>query len=156
MVNYLEVTPKVHTGGSPTVQDLQNLRAAGVEVVINLALNTSPDAIPDEAGVVARLGMRYIHIPVEWSAPMPANLRDFFAALDGCQGCPIFIHCVKNMRVSAFLYLYRVIRQGVNPEEAFYDMAQIWEPEGVWANFVENALNSNLRSFDPPGSKKAQ
>jgi protein tyrosine phosphatase (PTP) superfamily phosphohydrolase (DUF442 family) len=140
MVNYVEVLPHVHTAGSPTIQDLKNLREQGVETVINLALSVYPDAIPDEAGVVASLGMEYIHIPVEWTAPTQANLLDFFAAFERVRQRPVFVHCVKNMRVSAFLYLYRVIRLHEDDGEVDYDMAQIWEPEGVWAEFIDQVL----------------
>jgi protein tyrosine phosphatase (PTP) superfamily phosphohydrolase (DUF442 family) len=142
MVNYLELSPNELTGGSPTLQDLAGLRDQGVAAVINLALTTSLDAIEDEAGVVASLGMQYVHIPVIWEAPTLQNLRDFFAARERFMGHKLFVHCVKNMRVSAFMYLYRVLRQRADQQEAYYDMAQIWEPEGTWASFIEEALNT--------------
>jgi protein tyrosine phosphatase (PTP) superfamily phosphohydrolase (DUF442 family) len=143
MVNYLPLSSHLLTGGSPTLPDLADLRAQGVEVVINLALATSPDAIPDEAAEVAKLGMQYIHIPVIWETPTLENLQDFFAAYERCAERITFIHCVKNMRVSAFVYLYRVLRQSADPQEAYYDMAQIWEPEGTWATFIETAFKSH-------------
>lgn len=140
MINNLQLSPTLYTGGSPDVQDLQNLQAAGVQVVINLALVTSPDAIPDEAGEVARLGMEYIHIPVIWETPTRQNMVDFFAAMERCQGKNVFVHCVKNMRVSAFIYLYRILRLGWAPEDAILNLIEIWEPEGVWETFIEDAL----------------
>ena len=142
MVNYIPLSPLLLTAGSPTVQDLADLRDQGVEVVINLALPTSPAAIPNEAGEVARLGMQYVPIPVIWESPTLENLQDFFTACERCAGQKTFIHCVKNMRVSAFVYLYRVLRKGADPQEAYYDMAQIWEPEGTWAEFIETALKT--------------
>lgn len=141
MVNYLEVSAEWSTGGSPTLADLQAAQAAGVAVVINLALADSPGILPAEGARVAELQMEYIHIPVVWEKPTPENLRDFFAALERCRGRKLFIHCVKNMRVSVFLYLYRVLRQGAEPHAAYLDMAQIWQPEGVWAAFIEQELN---------------
>jgi protein tyrosine phosphatase (PTP) superfamily phosphohydrolase (DUF442 family) len=140
MVNFLSLNPQLLTAGSPTVEDLAHLRDEGVEVVINLALTTSQDAIPDEAGEVSRLGMHYIHIPVIWEAPTVQNLQDFFTAVEHSQGRKLFVHCVKNMRVSAFVYLYRVLRQNADRQEAYFDMAQIWEPEGTWADFIEKSL----------------
>jgi protein tyrosine phosphatase (PTP) superfamily phosphohydrolase (DUF442 family) len=142
MVNYLALSSHLLTGGSPTLADLADLRAQGVEVVINLALATYPNSIPDEAAEVAKLGMQYIHIPVIWENPTPENLQDFFAAYERCAGQITFIHCVMNMRVSAFVYLYRVLRQSADPQEAYYDMAQIWEPEGTGATFIPDALKS--------------
>lgn len=140
MINDLQLSPTLYTGGSPSLIDLVNLQAAGVQVVINLALVTSPNAIPDEAGEVARLGMEYIHIPVIWEDPTRQNLADFFAAMERCQGKIVFVHCVKNMRVSAFIYLYRILRQGWAPDDAILNLIEIWEPEGTWAAFIEEAL----------------
>jgi protein tyrosine phosphatase (PTP) superfamily phosphohydrolase (DUF442 family) len=142
MVNFLALSPLVLTAGSPTIEDLKNLMDEGVKVVINIAMIDSKDAIPNEGGVVESLGMEYILIPVIWEAPTLENLQAFFAACDRNTQRKVFIHCVKNMRVSAFLYLYRVLRQHADPQEAYYDMAQIWEPEGTWAEFIEKALAS--------------
>jgi protein tyrosine phosphatase (PTP) superfamily phosphohydrolase (DUF442 family) len=136
------LSPLVQTAGSPTVEDLENLHNTGVDAVINLALTTSMDAIPDEDRVVKGLGMEYIHIPVIWESPTLDNLQSFFAACLRCSGRKVFIHCVKNMRVSAFLYLYRVMCLGTDPQEAYADMAKIWVPEGNWAEFIEQALAS--------------
>ena len=142
MVNFLRLTPLLASGGSPTLADLDNLRDDGCEVVINLALPTSPDAIPAEDEQVRRLGMQYIPIPVVWENPTRQNLMDFFAAMDACRERSVFVHCVKNMRVSAFIYLYRVLRLGANPGEARNDMAKIWEPEGTWLDFIQSMLET--------------
>jgi protein tyrosine phosphatase (PTP) superfamily phosphohydrolase (DUF442 family) len=140
MINELQLSPTLYTGGSPNLIDLVNLQAAGVQVVINLALVTSPNAIPDEAGEVARLGMEYIHIPVIWETPTRQNLADFFDAMERNQGKGVFVHCVKNMRVSAFIYLYRILRQGWAPDDAILNLIEIWEPEGTWEAFIEESL----------------
>jgi hypothetical protein len=39
------------------------------------------------------------------------------------------------------VYLYRVLHQGADPEEVKWDMLQIWEPEGVWAEFIAARLS---------------
>ena len=138
MENFLRLTPILASGGSPTLAELQELRDAGCEVVINLALPTSQGALPAEDEHVLQMGMEYIPIPVIWANPTRQNLLDFFAAMDACRERSIFVHCQKNMRVSAFIYLYRVLRLGANPQQAYEDMTQIWEPEGVWADFIQS------------------
>jgi protein tyrosine phosphatase (PTP) superfamily phosphohydrolase (DUF442 family) len=140
MVNFLRLTPNLASGGSPTLPDLQDLRDTGCEVVINLALPTSPDAIPAEDEHVRRMGMQYIAIPVVWENPTRQNLLDFFDAMHACRERSVFVHCVKNMRVSAFIFMYRVLRQGIDPQEAHKDMAKIWEPDGIWSEFIHIML----------------
>jgi hypothetical protein len=56
------------------------------------------------------------------------------------RGRKMFVHCALNMRVSAFVYLYRVLRLGVPVAAARETMHLIWQPEGVWADFIEGAL----------------
>lgn len=138
MENFLRLSPRLASGGSPTLAELQELRDAGCEVVINLALPTSQGALLAEDEHVRGLGMEYISIPVIWSNPTRENLLDFFAAMDACRERSIFVHCQKNMRVSAFIYLYRVLRLGADPQEARKDLARIWEPEGVWEVFIQS------------------
>jgi protein tyrosine phosphatase (PTP) superfamily phosphohydrolase (DUF442 family) len=140
MVNFHRLTSTLASGGSPTLEDLENLRDAGCEVVINLALPTSPGAIPAEDEHVHRMGMQYIPIPVVWENPTRQNLMDFFDAMDACCERSVFVHCVKNMRVSAFIYLYRIRRLGANPQAARADLARIWEPEGTWKDFIQAML----------------
>jgi hypothetical protein len=60
--------------------------------------------------------------------------------MERCQGKSVFVHCVKNMRVSAFIYLYRILRQGWTSDDAILNLIEIWEPEGTWAAFIEDAL----------------
>lgn len=47
------------------------------------------------------------------------QLFAFFAAMDRHRGERVWVHCAANMRVSVFLGLYRVIRQGWERERAF-------------------------------------
>jgi protein tyrosine phosphatase (PTP) superfamily phosphohydrolase (DUF442 family) len=69
-------------------------------------------SLPDEPGVVQSLGMAYVHIPVQFSAPTEASLLEFFAAMEAHGSEKVWVHCAANMRVSAFIGLYRVIKQG--------------------------------------------
>jgi hypothetical protein len=108
--------------------------------VINLATPTSTNALPDEAGLVAALGMHYVPIPVLWDRPTLDDLDAFFNALDTYAGQRVFVHCVLNWRVSTFIYLYRVIRLGVAHETAVWDMLSIWESDEIWSQFIADAF----------------
>jgi protein tyrosine phosphatase (PTP) superfamily phosphohydrolase (DUF442 family) len=84
--------------------------------------------------------MTYVHIPVQFAAPTRADLQAFFAAMEAHQGEKIWIHCAANIRVSAFLGLFRVLRQGWPSDRAFELMRGLWEPNEVWAAFIEQML----------------
>ena len=138
--NMLPIADDLGTAGQPTSAQLAAIKAAGYEVVINLATGTTPRDLPNEADVVTAHGMEYIHIPVRWDEPTEADLARFFEAMDATQDKKRFVHCIANMRVSAFLFLYRVLRQGMPLEAARATMTQIWEPNVIWQKFITDAL----------------
>jgi protein tyrosine phosphatase (PTP) superfamily phosphohydrolase (DUF442 family) len=139
--NYRAVDEMLSTSGQPTVPQLGEVAAAGFKVVVNLALHDDPRySLPDEAGIVRSLGMVYVHIPVQFAAPTEANLFDFFTAMDAHAGEKIWVHCAANMRVSAFLGLYRVIKQGWQDERAFALMHDLWQPNQAWTSFIADML----------------
>ena len=46
--NYVRVSDDIATSGQPGRGDFHEIASAGYAAVVNLALGTSPDAIPDE------------------------------------------------------------------------------------------------------------
>ena len=138
--NMLPLAEDLGTSGQPTSAQLGAIKAAGYEVVINLATGQTPRDLPNEADVVAAQGMEYVHIPVVWDNPTEADLARFFEAMDATQHKKRFVHCIANMRVSAFVFLYRVLRQGMPMDEARATMAKIWQPNPIWQQFITAAL----------------
>jgi protein tyrosine phosphatase (PTP) superfamily phosphohydrolase (DUF442 family) len=138
--NFYQVTSLLGTAGQPFQNQFPTIRQAGYETVINLATPDSPDSVPDEPKVVQALGMEYVAIPVEWEYPTDADLDQFFACMDQRQGKKMFVHCARNLRVSSFVYLYRVIRQGVPPAAAKADLLALWEPNETWQLFIDESL----------------
>ena len=135
--NFLEITPRLLTAGQPFEDQFPPIQAAGVQTVINLAHEDSWDYIPEERQIVEGLGMAYIHIPVVWESPQPADLQAFFAAMRPLRDQTVFVHCARNMRVSAFIYLYRVLRLSEPRETALADLERIWQPDPVWQVFID-------------------
>ncbi len=141
--NYLQISPCLHTAGQPFPQHFPAIRAAGCQAVINLAMPESPDAFPEEGELVQSLDMRYIPIPVEWELPERENLEAFFAALSSLEGQTVFVHCTRNMRVSVFVFLYRVLRLGEPRFQAEMDLRKIWQPNETWQEFIDEILSAN-------------
>jgi uncharacterized protein (TIGR01244 family) len=139
---YIELSDSLATAGQPTEAQLAALAAEGFEVVINLGQGDLTYALPDEAGCVARLGLRYVHIPVEFSSPRLDDLARFSAAMAAAQGQKVFVHCRHNKRVPVFVALDRVRRQGWDRAAAFADMHAAWSPDPGWQAFIDSALES--------------
>lgn len=147
--SYRTVDESLGTSGQPSVAQLRAIAEAGFTTVINLALHDDPRySLPDEAGTVQSLGMAYVHIPVQFSAPARSDLLGFFAAMEAHPGERVWVHCAANMRVSAFLGLYRVIKHGREHERAFALMNDLWQPNEVWsiaAGSTEGRINVQRR-----------
>jgi protein tyrosine phosphatase (PTP) superfamily phosphohydrolase (DUF442 family) len=137
ILNYLEISPNLLTAGQPTAEQFMAVKDAGVQCVINLAMPYSPDFIPNEDEVVRHAGMDYIYIGIEWEHPTVEGLQAFFDAMDGLKGQKVLVHCAKNMRVSSFVYLYRVLKLGEPQEVCRADLEKIWTPNPTWEEFIQ-------------------
>ena len=136
--NFLRLSDRLVTAGQPTEAEFAAVKAAGAEVVVNLLPADSPHALPGEAEIVSTLGLDYAAIPVDWQQPTIADIEQFFGVMALHQGKSVFVHCAANMRVSAFVYLYRTLRQQMPPAEAAQDLHLIWEPNERWNRFLED------------------
>ena len=141
--SFRAVGDRLGTAGQPTQQQFQTIRESGFEAVINLALPTSDNAIPNEGSVVTGLGMSYVHIPVDFKAPTSQDFRAFCRVMAAFDDRPVFVHCAANMRVSAFVFLYRVLVQHVAVPEAERDLHAVWQPDEVWSRFIRDELTNH-------------
>lgn len=140
ILNYIPISDRIATAGQPTPEQFEAIRAAGYKVVINLAMPTSTNALPNESQIVESLGMDYIPMPVEWEHPTQTDVEQFFSVMQAHVAQPVFVHCAMNMRVSAFMYLYRQLYQQVDEPTARRDMERIWQPNPTWQSLIDHVL----------------
>lgn len=138
--NYYCVSDSIATAGQPTANEFNFIKKAGFDVVINLALPDSPHAIKNEEALVKQTGMDYVHIPVDFKAPTSPDLQLFFDAMDNHKDKKSFIHCALNMRVSAFIFLYKIMKQQWPVQEALLDLHAVWKPDETWQDFIDRSL----------------
>jgi len=136
IIRYHPVDERIASSGQPDAEQFRAIAAAGYEMVVNLALPTSDNALPGEGDIVSALGMTHVHIPVRWDAPQVADATLFCGIMQAAQNKKVWVHCAYNMRVSCFLYFYRKHVLGLPDEQASYPMKDIWQPENVWAELV--------------------
>lgn len=124
--NWQRRADAITTSGKLEAGDPERLAAIGVRHVVNLALDTHPEALADEAALMAAQGIAYTHIPVPFDAPSPAHVASLEQALAAHPG-PHHVHCIMNWRVTAFFYLIDRA-SGVPEDEARARMAMVWNP----------------------------
>ncbi|MCV6608161.1 MAG: protein tyrosine phosphatase family protein [Campylobacterales bacterium] len=134
--NYIKINDWLSTAGLPTKEQFEIIGKNGFEVVINLA-TTEKNNLEDEGKIVGDLNMVYFHIPVTWNSPEQDRLKLFLKILKLLHqnGKKVFIHCIKNYRVSAFVYIFRrdVLKENsvklIKPED--------FEPNEIWKIIIE-------------------
>lgn len=75
--NWRRLDDRITTSGQPTEPQLADIHALGVRHIVNLGLHTHEKALPDEAASVSRLGMTYLHIPVDFQNPTDEDFAKF-------------------------------------------------------------------------------
>jgi protein tyrosine phosphatase (PTP) superfamily phosphohydrolase (DUF442 family) len=149
-INTYQLSDWLWSSGQLSEADIRELPGIGVVAVVNLALPSSSNALPREAELVAEQGLTYIHIPVEWEAPRLEQFEQFVGVMRAYQGRKLWVHCAKNMRVSAFLYLYRKLVLLEHEEDAAFPMVRVWNPNDVWAAFIQEVERQHANTSLPP------
>lgn len=141
--NFQRLNPRITTSGRLRDEDLSALANIGVRHVVNLALDSHPEALADEADKLAAQGIGYTHIPVPFDAPDDAHYRAFVAALETAGDAPVHVHCIMNYRVSAFFYRWHREVAGMDEAAARALLTRQWDPQAsdrkearLWAEFL--------------------
>ncbi len=135
--NYLPIDGLFATSGQPSEAQFELIKDAGYETVINLAPSSVlENSVVEERAILSRLGIEYVHIPVDFKHPTDADFDTFVERLRDAEPAKTWVHCAANMRVSAFAYRYRRGVLAENEGSARIDLHKIWEPVGVWKDFI--------------------
>jgi uncharacterized protein (TIGR01244 family) len=122
--NFLQVTPQFCTGGQPRVEHFAALKTEGVKAVLNLRQPTEHRA-DEERAAVEQAGLKYFNIPVLFRDPQDAQVDEFLKITDDAANRPMFIHCTAAVRVGAFWMIRRVLRDGMNVDEALNEARKV-------------------------------
>jgi len=148
ITNLREHTPTLMSSGQPSKSQIAALPEAGIEVVINLSPTFISGSIEEEEELVVAQGMKYFHIPVDWNAPSFEDFEKFLVAMAESNGAPVLVHCRRNARASAIVYLYRVKKKGAPQDQEYEVMEETWENNlgyelrnvRQWRRFLDTAI----------------
>lgn len=147
--NFVAVTERIHTSGQPTPAQLGALKSKGYAFVINLATPASASAVPEEGSLIARTGISYLNIPVDFRNPTHDDFELFSNMLRQAGSRRVLVHCQVNKRASVFTFLYRVVHERVTPDVAWRNVVSIWEPEPQWTQLIRAVLKRHNIAYDP-------
>ena len=137
VMNYHRIDERLVTGGHFIDDDaMAGLKAEGVTVVIDL--RDKPP--PGEQQKLAQLGIEWINVPIEWDNPETADFERFSEVMQAHQGDHVLVQCAANYRASAMTYLYRVVVEQVDENQAQSDLYAVWTPgeeNQQWSDYIE-------------------
>ncbi|NDH90079.1 MAG: hypothetical protein EBZ22_04220, partial [Flavobacteriia bacterium] len=113
----------------------------GIDTIVSLA--TPSEANVREANLAASLGMSFVSIPFGDDGPTPDDVEWFNDVMQAQEGKTVLVHCNTNRRAGVFTFLYRVLVEGVDPEEAMADVKTVFDPaqSATWSGLIEQMLS---------------
>lgn len=140
ILNYIKINELISTSGQPKIEEFDLIKDEGFEVVINLALCNASNAIENEDKIVTNLGMSYFHIPVDFENPKASDLKLFINVMQSLGANKVWVHCAKNYRVSAFMYVYHKYVLKTPFENIDLSIFNIWNPDKNWQELMKITL----------------
>ncbi|EPF73364.1 protein tyrosine phosphatase family protein [Acinetobacter rudis] len=125
------------TSAQPSAEQLAQIKAYGVDTVINLGLSNEEPVLPHQDQHCANLGLNYLHIPIHWDCPADEQcllVLDLVHAL--VQNKIVWVHCPDNRRVSSLMYLYQQFAMAIELPDAQEFLHHIWEPNATWTGLI--------------------
>ena len=137
ILNYVKINELISTSGQPKIEELELIANEGFEVVINLAVPTTSNALENEDKIVSSLNMSYIHIPVDFENPKISDLKLFLNLLQALGANKVWVHCALNYRVSAFMYVYHKYILKSPFENIDLSIFEEWSPPKIWQDLMK-------------------
>ena len=137
ILNYIKINELISTSGQPSIEQFKEIADNEYEVVINLALHNASNAIENEDKIVTDLNMSYFHIPVNFENPSLGDLKLFLNTMQALGGNKVWVHCAKNYRVSAFMYVYHKYILRTPFEYIDLSIFDIWSPSLPWQELMK-------------------
>ena len=141
-LNFVEYRKGLSSAAQPAQAWLKTVKDRRFDLVINLAPPQSNGSIETEAALIGKQGITYLNIPVDFSKPTLEDFRFFSEVMKASSKQNVFVHCQANLRASSFVFLYRVIHEGVSVDEAAVALNQVWVPHPAWKQFITEVLRA--------------
>ncbi|MGB0651504.1 MAG: DUF305 domain-containing protein [Rhodothermales bacterium] len=146
ILNWRVLSSDLYTAGQPGPQHMAALKAQGIDTIVSLA--TPSEANVREANLAASLGMSFVSIPFGDDGPTPDDVEWFNDVMQAQEGKTVLVHCNANRRAGVFTFLYRVLVEGVDPEEAMADVKTVFDPaqSAMWSGLIEQMLSDTTEA----------
>lgn len=119
--NFARVSDGIWRGAVPSTEALEHMSKSGIKTVIDLRM-TGIGTIKESA-TSQRLGMKYIHIPMGFTAPNNDQVSQFLKIVTTPADLPVFVHCTQGAdRTGTLVGIYRRLVQGWTFDRTYEEM----------------------------------
>lgn len=122
LANFGTVAPGLYRGARPTEKGIAELKAKGVQVIVNL--ENDKKVVEQEAAWAKAAGIELVSIPLSIiTPPKRAKIDQFLAIADGAPAKPVYFHCMQGRdRTGTAAFTYRISRQHWSYDRAYAEM----------------------------------
>ena len=132
VANLHRITEGLFRSAQPSAAGMKNLKAMGIETIVNLrSFHSDRDEIGD-------LGLAYEHIYMKAWHPEENEVVRFLQIVTSARRTPVLFHCQHGAdRTGTMCAIYRVAVQGWSKEAAIKEMTQGgYGFHGIWKNLI--------------------
>jgi protein tyrosine phosphatase (PTP) superfamily phosphohydrolase (DUF442 family) len=131
--NLYKVSDTLYRSAQLSAPGMKNVKAMGIETVINLrSFHSDRAEIRDTGLAYESISMKAWHAEEE-------DAVEFLQIVTNARRCPVLVHCQHGAdRTGTMCALYRVAVQGWTKEEALKEMVQGgFGFHGIWENLIQ-------------------
>jgi protein tyrosine phosphatase (PTP) superfamily phosphohydrolase (DUF442 family) len=136
--NFIQYNEWLASGSRPKTEQIQELKNNGFEVVLNILPLTAKNPLADEDIQVKKAGMKYQHLPLDYTNVIPELYELFKSTLNSFSGEKTFVHCGGNIYSSNLVHMYLVLEKEMTETESSQYLLKIHKPTEIWINYFKS------------------
>ncbi|HET9603446.1 MAG TPA: hypothetical protein VFO96_04100 [Gemmatimonadales bacterium] len=117
VTNACEAVPNLLTGGQPSAEQLEQFKAAGGALVLDIRDPMEPRSF-DEPKRAAELGLEYVNVPISPGATSDEKMERILDTLRTHKDETIFFHCGSGNRVGGAVLAYLMLDRQMAEDDA--------------------------------------
>ena len=146
ITNFAQVETTVACAGAVTPAAVAGIKKMGFASLINLRMASEPGAdIDAEAAAAKAAGIKFVHIPLNSTAPEPAVADRFLKTITEPGTEPAFIHCASGNRAAAMWLIKRVLVDKWDTDRASEEAAQLGLSSPILKTFALDYIQAHKK-----------
>lgn len=134
--NFAKIDNNYYRSGQPHINQLSNLKKAGIKTLINLRIpfDYNKGGLEKQRRAANSLGMNYVSMPMDpRTPPTQQQLNEFFNIIDNPNNLPVLVYDANGQdRVGVMSALYRIRYHRWDYEQAYAEMKSFGYHEMIY------------------------